>query len=217
MEISGFPAGPYQTNCYVVSDNGHAFVVDPGMHSFDRVVAATNSLQIDAVFLTHGHFDHTRCAGNLAKEFDIPVYIHAADEFWLGDTKGLPPQMQMLFDVDNMVPIADLRTLGTVGKRNEPGTVELLGREFSTFHAPGHSPGCLMLQAENILFSGDVLFRGAIGRTDLPFSDPQAMDATLREVVMNLPDELQVLPGHGPTTTVRYEKATNPFLAQLNG
>ena len=217
MEISGFAAGPYQTNCYIVSDNGHAFVVDPGMHSFDRVLAATQSLQLGAVFLTHGHFDHTRCAGDLAAKFDIPVYIHAADEFWLGDTSGLPQRMQALFDVANMVPIADLRTLGTVGKRNEPGTLELLGREFSTFHAPGHSPGCLMLQADNVVFAGDVLFRGAIGRTDLPFSDPRAMDASLREVVLNLPDDLQVLPGHGPTSTMRYEKATNPFLTQLSG
>lgn len=180
-------------------------------------------MHLDAVFLTHGHFDHTRCAGDLAREFDIPVYIHAADELWLGDMSALPQQMQALFDVANMVPIADLRTIGSAeartadNVRDEPSTIELLGREFFVLHAPGHSPGCVMLGSDNILFSGDVLFRGAVGRTDLPFSDPQAMNTSLREVVLNLPDDLHVLPGHGPTTTMKHEKSTNPFLAQLRG
>ena len=217
MEISGFAAGPYKTNCYIVSDNGRAIVVDPGMHAVDRVVQATESLQLEAVFLTHGHFDHTRSAGDLAAKFDIPVYIHAADEFWLNDMTDLPSQMQALFDVANMVPIKDLRIIGTPGSRNEPISLELLGHHFRVVHAPGHSPGCVMLQNEDVIFSGDVLFRGAIGRTDLPFSDQQAMISSVREVVAVLPDELAVLPGHGPTTVMKYEKATNPFLAANRG
>ena len=106
--------------------------------------------------------------------------------------------------IDNPTPLEDGQAL------------QVAGVELRVVHAPGHSPGCVMLVADDVVFSGDVLFRGSIGRTDLPDSDPEQMRQSLRDPVWDLSDELQVLPGHGPATTVAQERATNPYLRQAN-
>lgn len=210
MEIYGFAAGPYQANTYIVAHEGRAFVVDPGMHAAARVkdVAAEHGFSIEAIVLTHGHVDHTREAGDLAQEFGIPVYIHSADAVMLDRAQGMSEQSRTLFDAENMVPIADLRDL-------DGDTLDIIGLNFRLRHAPGHSPGCVLIIAQDCAFTGDVLFKGSIGRTDLMGSDPAAMSASLRGPVWELDDALSLLPGHGATTTMRAERATNPFLAQL--
>lgn len=211
MNLSGFAAGPYKTNTYLLEHAGAVTVVDPGMHTHDRIIAHLHehSLTLEAIILTHGHLDHTRDAGDLARRFNVPVYIHPEDAFMLQAGKGGTPQTRALFDAEHMTPIEDLRLL-------VPGEkVTFGGREFKVFHAPGHSPGSVLLVAEDFALVGDVIFRGSVGRTDLAFADPAAMEATLRGPVWGLADELTLLPGHGPTTTMRAERVSNPFLTSL--
>lgn len=210
MEIMGFAAGPYQTNCYLAVEGGHVTVVDPGMHTADAIngYLEENDLELDQVILTHGHIDHTRDAGTLAARHGVPVFIHEADAFMLDDGAGVSPQSQVLFDAKNMTPIKDLRFFG------DGDTVTIAGQDFEIQHAPGHSPGSVLLVAAEYCFAGDVVFKGSIGRTDLPQSSPSEMDQTLKNVVLALDDKLMLLPGHGPTTTMRAERTTNPFLLQ---
>lgn len=217
MDIYGFGAGPpYKANTYVVANGVRAFVVDPGLHARQRVLdlVAEHSLTLEAIVLTHGHVDHSREAGgDLAAELDIPVYIHPDDEFFLDKAKGMSEQSRQLFDAENMLPpIKDLRYLSG-------STLELADAPpFTLRHAPpGHSPGCVLIIGEDFALTGDVLFRGSIGRTDLYGSDPAAMQASLRGPVWELDDKLAILPGHGPTSTMRAERATNPFLIQIGG
>lgn len=211
MQISGFAAGPYQTNCYLLQEEKRVVVIDPGMHTHDRVLAflREHDAVLEKIILTHGHIDHTRDAGTLARRLDVPVYIHPADAFMLDGGRGISANAQVLFDAANMTPIDTLRDL------NDGETVELLGRDFRISHAPGHSPGSVLLHDEEICFAGDVLFKGAIGRTDLAGSDPAQMQESLRGPVLALADQVQVLPGHGPITTMRAERHTNPFLQGL--
>lgn len=211
MQLSGFAAGPYRTNTYLLVGEGHAVVVDPGMHTYDRVVdtLAEQNIALEAIVLTHGHLDHTRDAGDLARRFQVPVYIHEDDEFMLHRGEGVSEQSRVVFDADNMTPIADIRHLV------DGAEVTLAGETFLIRHAPGHSPGSVLLVHEEFCVTGDVVFRGSIGRTDLPHSDHAAMLASLRGPVAELSDALALLPGHGPTTTMRAERTTNPFLTEL--
>ncbi|WKD57567.1 putative metallo-hydrolase [Corynebacterium capitovis DSM 44611] len=208
MKISGFPAGPFRTNCYVVINDGdtsrRAVVVDPGLGAAERVnrILVEEGAELVAVLLTHGHIDHTRDAGS----FGVPVYIHPADEFMLAAGEGVPERSRLLFDVQSMPPVTQVRHL------HDGDTVAVAGLEFTVRHAPGHSPGSVLLSGEGAVFAGDVVFRGTIGRTDLPFSDADLMDESLRGPVWELDDSLALLPGHGPTSTVAQEKATNPYL-----
>ncbi|MBV7293352.1 MBL fold metallo-hydrolase [Corynebacterium sp. TAE3-ERU16] len=213
MEILGFAAGPYQTNTWLLVEGDRCVVVDPGMHAAQRVleILAERGLTLESVILTHGHIDHTRDSGTLANRSGVPVYIHPEDRMMLDDpSAGVSAASVQLFNADQMIRPATVLNL-------EHGTrLNLAGTEFTVRHAPGHSPGSTLLIGAGICLSGDVLFRGAIGRTDLPASDPAAMDRTLRGEVLALDDRLQVLPGHGPVTTMRAERRSNPFLLALN-
>ncbi|WP_273412656.1 MBL fold metallo-hydrolase [Corynebacterium appendicis] len=210
MQIAGFTAGPFGTNTYVVTasgENPEAFVVDPGKDSRDQVQKLIDDAgaRLVAVVLTHGHIDHTRdCA-----EFGVPVYIHPDDEVMLDPKWGAPGDFGRIFEVDSMKQPDELRHL----KAGE--TMTFAGMDFRVVHAPGHSPGSSLLIAadEDVVFAGDVLFAGSIGRTDLPLGDPAAMDRTLAGPVWELDDALTVLPGHGPATTVAQERAANPYLS----
>ena len=208
MRIAGFAAGPFQTNCYVVSNGDRAFVIDPGLGAHEAVsqLAQEQGLTVEAVVLTHGHIDHIRDAA----AFGVETFIHPADAFMLLRGEGVSEQARQLYDASAMPPI-DNPTHVEDGQ-----TLTVAGVELRVVHAPGHSPGCVMLVADGVVFSGDVLFRGSIGRTDLPDSDPEQMRESLRGPVWELDDELQVLPGHGPATTVAQEHATNPYLRQAN-
>lgn len=213
MEIMGFAAGPFQTNCYLWSNEGRCVIIDPGMHAHERVVEAVDKqvLTPDAVVLTHGHIDHTRDAGSLAQRYGIPVFVHPDDAFMLTKGAGVQESTRQLFDADNMTPIAELLHL------SHGDQLPMAGLNFEVRHAPGHSPGSVLLVSDeaNVCFAGDVLFKGSIGRTDLQHSNHQHMLTSLREQVLTLSDTLHVLPGHGPATTVRAERTTNPFLQQL--
>lgn len=208
MRIAGFAAGPFQTNCYVVSNGDRAFVIDPGLGAHEAVsqLVQEQGLTVEAVVLTHGHIDHIRDAA----AFGLETFIHPADAFMLLRGEGVSEQARQLYDASAMPPIDNPTHI------EDGQTLTVAGVELRVVHAPGHSPGCVMLVADGVVFSGDVLFRGSIGRTDLPDSDPEQMRESLRGPVWELDDELQVLPGHGSATTVAQERATNPYLRQAN-
>lgn len=208
MRIAGFAAGPFQTNCYVVSNGDRAFVIDPGLGAHEAVsqLVQEQGLTVEAVVLTHGHIDHIRDAA----AFGVETFIHPADAFMLLRGEGVSEQARQLYDASAMPPIDNPTHI------EDGQTLTVAGVELHVVHAPGHSPGCVMLVADGVVFSGDVLFRGSIGRTDLPDSDPEQMRQSLRGPVWDLGDELQVLPGHGPATTVAQERAANPYLRQAN-
>lgn len=208
MRITGFAAGPFQTNCYVVADGDRAIVIDPGLGAHDVVarLADEKGFTVEAVVLTHGHIDHIRDAA----AFGVETFVHPADAFMLLRGDGVSEQARELHDASGMQPIDNPTPLA------DGQVLTVAGLQLRVVHAPGHSPGCVMLVGDGVVFSGDVLFRGAIGRTDLPDSDPAQMHESLRGPVWDLADELQVLPGHGAATTVAHERATNPFLREAN-
>ncbi len=160
MDIKGFTAGPFRTNTYIAAEGKRAFIVDPGMDSMSQVIS--HDYDYEAIVLTHGHIDHTREAGDLAQKLDIPVYIHPADRFMLDSGEGVSAQAQELFQASSMVPIADLREL------HGGEELELIGHTFTLQHAPGHSPGCVLIISDTFALTGDVLFAGGMGRVDLP-------------------------------------------------
>lgn len=212
MEIQGFAAGPFKTNCYLIVNEGHVVIIDPGMYSEERIskIVADQGLVVDKVLLTHGHIDHTRNAAAVGRKFGVPVFIHEDDAFMIMNPDvGVAPHTAMLFDAANMPPVQDLRFYG------DGDVIDVVGSEYTVRHAPGHSPGSVMLEGDEVCFTGDVVFQGSVGRTDILHSDPEAMRHTLAGPVLALPDALHLLPGHGPVTTMRAERARNPYLQGL--
>ena len=226
-----FPAAVFGTNCYVLApaDGEECVIVDPGIGIEDtlREVLGEHRLRPAAVLLTHGHIDHVYsvtpvCGG------DTAAYIHSEDRYRLVDPlgtidRGLLTMLEQQFgtqalwrEPDHIIEIADRQTLNLAG----------LGIEVR--HAPGHTEGSVVFGLQELpdgipaaeeltgtLVSGDVLFAGSIGRTDLPGGDGAAMTRSLREVILPLPDSTLILTGHGPATTMRRERATNPYLQGL--
>lgn len=216
--VASFPAGPWQANCYLVGAEGRdeVVVIDPGVDAAERVSAlvAERGLRIAGVLLTHGHVDHVASAADVADAAGAPAWLHGADRELLADpASGVAVMAQMMRQLGIRVrEPADLRLL------SGGETVEVAGLSFEVVGAPGHRPGCVLFRLRSdaepreLVFCGDVVFAGSIGRTDLPGGDPEAMASTLADVVLALPDEAALLPGHGPETTVARERATNPYL-----
>ena len=222
MFLTSFPAGPFQANCYVFSlDGRRCVVVDPGVNAFDGVkqVVADRGLVVEAVILTHGHPDHVGSAADVADHYGVPAWIHVDDRELFDPSliSGVARDIIARFNVNHVEP-ADVREL------SGGETLELAGITFTTEVAPGHRPGCLLWRVAlpepleqapdltELIFTGDVVFAGSIGRTDLPGGDDAVMRATLRDIVLALPDTAALLPGHGPETTMAHERAANPYL-----
>jgi len=214
--VAGFPAGPFAANCYVVAPGPgeECVIVDPGQDAEAGIaeILATHRLKPVAVVLTHGHIDHIWSVVPVCGARGIPAYIHPSDRALLSDpARGLPPQAgrQLLQGLTFTEP-------DDVAELADQMTVRLAGVELMVDHAPGHTPGSVTFRVpEGVMFSGDLLFAGSIGRTDLPGGDYQAILDSLARVCLTLPDDVQVLPGHGPQTTVGAERASNPFLTGL--
>ena len=221
MLVAGFPAGPPGTNCWVVAPvAGHeCVVIDPGIGAaapLDELLAR-HRLRPAAVVLTHGHFDHTFSVVPVCGARGIPAYIHPDDRHQLADPwsgigapSGTPLFGQLAFsEPDDVRELSDGQVLSLAG-------VELTARL-----APGHTPGSvafsLVTPDEPLFFSGDLLFAGSIGRVDLPGGSEEAMVGSLRRVVLPLEDATVVHPGHGESTTIGRERATNPFLRMAAG
>jgi hydroxyacylglutathione hydrolase len=217
--IAGFPAGSWATNCYVVaSDPGEpCIIIDPGQESIDGVhdLIREHRLAPAAVLLTHGHIDHVWSVAPLSSEFGIPALIHVDDRYRLVDPAGTSiaaAREQLMAMTKNSLELtepSDVRLL------EDEQVVELAGMSFTVRHAPGHTEGSVVFEVDDVMFSGDVLFAGSIGRTDLPGGSHDKMIESLRRVIVPAPDDLTVLPGHGPHTTIGAERASNPYLRPL--
>ena len=223
MFIAGFPAGPWGTNCYVVatSPGSECVVVDPGKDAAQGVadVVREHRLKPVAVLVSHGHVDHMWCVAPVAGTYDAAAYVHPDDRHLLSD-----PMAGMSRETAGML-------LGGKYEFAEPDDVrevtdgallELAGLRFTVDHAPGHTPGSITFRTpydgadvSEVMFSGDLLFAGSIGRTDLPGGDHATMVRSLATKVLPLADDVVVLPGHGEQTSIGRERATNPFLLDL--
>ncbi len=205
MYLDVYDENPYATNCWLLAaeESDDAVVVDAGFEPARvRAMLDAAGKQPVAVLLTHAHLDHAQAAGELAGE-DVPVFIHPADAVAYEDLEAWNPG----FD-NPLSPVKDLRTF-------EDGDVlAFAGFRVDVVHAPGHTPGHCVFRTEGLVLSGDLVFAGSIGRSDFANSSTADMQGSLRWF-LTLPDELLVLPGHGPRTTVARERASNPFLAGL--
>jgi hydroxyacylglutathione hydrolase len=220
--IAGFPAGPWGTNCYVVATAAGAecVVVDPGKDATPGVeqVVREHGLKPVAVLVTHGHVDHMWCVAPVAGTYDATAYIHPADRHLLGD-----PMAGMSADTAAMMLGGkyEFAEPDRVEELTDLATVDLAGISFTVDHTPGHTPGSITFRTpyegdvSEVLFAGDLLFAGSIGRTDLPGGDHGQMLRSLREKVLTLRDDVVVLPGHGEQTSIGRERTTNPFLLEL--
>ncbi|ORM24037.1 MBL fold metallo-hydrolase [Williamsia sp. 1135] len=224
MLITGFPAGMFATNCYVVAQHpgSDAIIIDPGQDAAPgvRKLLAEHELNPVAVLLTHGHLDHTWNATELCDEYGIPAFIHPADRHMLADpAAGIGRALGAMIgdtvfrEPDKVIDLVDREDL------------EVAGLKFSVDLAPGHTQGSVLFGIAvdtpdgqvPVCFSGDVLFAGSIGRTDLPGGDHQQLLDSIAERMLPLPDETVVLPGHGEQTSIGQERASNPFLVDLPG
>jgi Zn-dependent hydrolases, including glyoxylases len=217
--VKGFPSAVTDTNCWVVATGTgeQCVVIDPGIGVVGQLdeAIAEHRLHPVAVLLTHGHFDHTFSVLPVCQARDVPAYIHPADRGQLADPwsgVGLPPGTP-LFGTLTFAEPDDVRELGPRDK------VSIGGLDFAVTHAPGHSAGSVVFGLtgtdDALLFSGDVLFAGSIGRTDLPGGSTADMEHSLREVILPMDDAVVVHPGHGPSTSIGRERVTNPFLLDL--
>lgn len=218
MLVAGFPADAFGTNCYVVApaEGEQCVVIDPGIGVVTRLddVLERYRLRPAAVLLTHGHLDHTFSAAPVCGARGITAYVHPGDLDLLADpAKGLSGDLNELFGGRLAYTEPD-----DVAEMTDGQVLSIAGLAITVSHAPGHTGGSVLFHGDHegvpVCFSGDVLFEGSIGRTDLPGGDMTAMWASLRDKVLPLPDETVVLPGHGPTTTIARERATNPYLRE---
>ena len=192
--IETLPLGDYQTNCYLLRQeaSSRCVLIDPGYEpAYLLSRLEEDGLTLDAILLTHGHFDHVGGVRDLAAETDCRVYIHP-------DDLSMPPRL-------TAGPIYYTDTYG------EGDTVTEAGLSFRVLHTPGHTPGSVCLRLGNDLFCGDTLFAGSCGRTDLPGGTRGAMRASLKRLAA-IPENLSVHPGHGPGSTLDEEKKYNPYL-----
>jgi hydroxyacylglutathione hydrolase len=202
-----YELGPIGTNCYVVRaarGAAEAVVIDPsGSAAEIRLELAGMGARCSAILVTHGHWDHLVGVADLAEGTGAPVHMAAEEEFMVAHaTEFSPPGVRVRDFAPNVLLQGD-------------ETLELAGISFETIRVPGHSPGHLAFYAEGHIFSGDVLFAGSVGRTDLPLADWDTLAESLRTLLERFPPETVVCPGHGPETTLGSELSHNPFLAAL--
>ena len=208
LHIEAIENGAFQANCYLISnDQKEALVIDPGAEP-ERIIDRINTLGLTIVGypLTHGHMDHVGALADVHAAFPAHVGLHAADASWaFTPQNSMPPYYEAVLhppDISVSYHESEEAVFGTF--------------RFSILETPGHSPGgvCFLFKDENIMISGDTLFAGSIGRTDLPGSDHQHMMNSLQRL-LKISEDYTVYPGHGPSSTLKTEQETNPFLLQL--
>lgn len=191
MELIRHPAGVYSANCYIVSDSdsSEGFIIDPGGDAEELLeIIKNNNLSIKFIILTHGHFDHTGAVNSIKKTLGIPVYTNQSDSYLLSE--GIT--------IDSHIKDGDTKAFG-----NESLVI---------IETPGHTPGSITIKVDDCIFTGDTLFAGSVGRTDLPGGSHSTLIKSIKEKLTVLPDHTKVYPGHGPSSTIGREKMQNPFL-----
>ncbi len=205
MNYEVLALGPLETNCYIVfcQDSLECAVVDPGAEA-DRIfqLIAQKSLKPALILNTHGHIDHIGANKDIKEKFNIPLYIHSADSAMLGNVKQ-----------SEMAAFLGIMDSPSPDHLLNDGDKIKIGKSFlRVIHTPGHSPGSVSFLGDGFLLSGDTLFFGGVGRTDLPGGSWKDIESSIKNKIMTMPDEMIVLPGHGPFTTVGQEKRANPFI-----
>lgn len=205
MKFVNVVVGPLETNCYLVYcvESSECLIIDPGAEP-DKIIKAVNEhgLHPVAIINTHGHVDHIGANQEIKSKFGVPLYIHQDDvpfleqahmgelSFFLQARPSPPPDEYLEEDLE----------------------IAFGHHKLKVLHTPGHTPGSVSLLGDGVLFSGDTLFNGGVGRTDLPGGDWSSLKVSIKEKILILPEETIVLPGHGPMTTVGQEKNDNPFI-----
>ncbi|MBY4130524.1 MBL fold metallo-hydrolase [Rhodococcus fascians] len=222
MLVTGFPAGMFQTNCYILAqdDASECVVVDPGQDAADPLIdfLTRSSLTPTAVLLTHGHLDHTWSVEPICAKYGIAAHIAPEDRYMLSDPiKGTGPALAaVLGDIEFREP-------STVVDIADGDVLELAGIEFTVVHTPGHTQGSVVFLtradgpdgAVPLALTGDTLFAGSIGRTDLPGGDHDQLLRSIATRLLPLGDDTVVLPGHGGQSSIGQERESNPFLVGL--
>lgn len=221
MRIVGFPAGMFQTNCYIVSDDaGDCVIVDPGQDSEELVRRQVSEagLRPKAVLLTHGHLDHIWNAQQVADHYRVPAYIHPDDRFMLSE-----PARALSLDLAAMLKGQEFVEPAEVVEVFDGDRLTFGSMTFDVDHVPGHSVGSVSFRTtvetaegpREVVIGGDVLFQDGVGRSDLPGGDPEVLLQSIAKKFLVLDDDAVVLPGHGPSTTIGRERRANPFLRGL--
>jgi glyoxylase-like metal-dependent hydrolase (beta-lactamase superfamily II) len=215
--VVGFPTGALQANCYLLAADTDApcVIVDPGQEAEEPIAQALREYRLTpvAALLTHGHFDHCFAVAPVCDGHDVPAWVHPDDRALLTDPlRGISRESAMFFG-GKMA----MREPREVRELADGVVLDIAGLAITVDHTPGHTGGSVTFRSETgeggqLLLSGDTLFAGSIGRTDLPGGDHRRMLDSLRDKVLPLADDTVVLPGHGPTTTIGRERVTNPFL-----
>lgn len=204
-EVRRLVVGPVEANCWLARrpDASRAVVVDPGAEA-DRIASALEAwgAEPEAILLTHAHMDHVGAVAPLVDRWDLPVHLHADDRS-IYDRAAEHARGFGLRIPRPPAPDRDLR---------DGQELEVAGLAFEVRHAPGHSPGGVVLACGRGAFVGDCVFQGSVGRVDLPGGDGQTLRRSIEEQILTLPDDAVLWPGHGPETTVRRERSANPFL-----
>ncbi|WP_040208022.1 MBL fold metallo-hydrolase [Neobacillus jeddahensis] len=208
MKWQQLPLGPLQTNCYIVENTDRTCLIfDPGEEG-KKLIQLLNKRKLKpmAIMLTHAHFDHIGAVNMVRDEYNIPVYLHKQEENWLGDPALNGSQLFMHVNAIMVNPADNII--------NKEGTMTIGGFEFHVFHTPGHSPGSVSFyfEEDEFVISGDALFQGSIGRTDLPGGNQSQLLKSIHDKLLSLPEETYVLSGHGPVTSIGEEMDSNPFL-----
>jgi len=200
-----FPLGVFQCNCSILSRDGRAVVIDPG-DEFDKILGVLGDagLTVEQILLTHAHIDHVGAVAAMKRHFGVGVALHPADQ----PTYDLLPMQAQWTGMPAPEPFTIERSLVSGEK------IDCLGREMQVLFTPGHSPGSVSfyLPEEGKVIAGDALFRGSIGRTDLPGGDHDLLIRSIQKRLLVLPPETEVYPGHGESTTIGQEIRKNPYL-----
>jgi Zn-dependent hydrolases, including glyoxylases len=205
MKIETFVIGMISTNCYLLinEETKEAVVIDPGAapdYFIQHIKDA--GLDLKAILLTHGHFDHILGLPEFLQEFDVPVYAHEEERTLLADANlNASNHYRKSYEYTDAIALKDEEVL------------QLAGMQFQVIHTPGHTRGgvCYYVEEAKALFSGDTLFLGSVGRADLPTGDEETLKKAIREKLLVLPEDVSVYPGHADSTTIAYEKKHNPY------
>jgi hydroxyacylglutathione hydrolase len=217
MLVESFPAPMYATNCWIIATGigAECIIVDPGMPDISieiEAIISEKKLKPVASLLTHGHLDHTFSIKPLADGYGISAYIHSEDRRAICN----PELLHGSDFARNFIEGHEFFEPESVVDLKNGEVLNFVGLHIKVIHSPGHTPGSLMLVVnDELLISGDVLFAGSIGRADTPLGSMESMQKTLKNKVLPLDDSLRVLPGHGPETSIKFERANNPYLKEL--
>jgi glyoxylase-like metal-dependent hydrolase (beta-lactamase superfamily II) len=206
--IEKLTVSPLQENCYIVADEDsrRGVIIDPGAEA-PRILEAVERLgvTVEKIVNTHGHVDHITAAEDIKDTLGIKLYLHPGDEMYLPN----------IVESAQMFGIEGARTPTVDEFLNEGDEITVDGLTIRVIHTPGHTPGSCILRVDGDVFCGDLIFSGSIGRTDLPGGDYATIMNSLERVILNLPDDTRLHPGHGPSTTIAVERRYNPFLQGL--